>query len=567
MTYLSKIELDMAFVPKGTPMFEELIVALENDQHLKPTRRRDMISGLRRVAKALGLPPQDVPCHGRWLQPRLAKIAPASLGLTTKAWQNAVSDARAAMVQVGIVERRFNRMTDLSPEWQELWTDVLASKAKTVQPALCRFIHFLSNRGVLPQKVSETDALAYRDALMCNEISKSPDVSYRSAVYGWNLAVERVPTWPQHRLSLERRQNVIKLADDAFPEGFLQDVEQLMAQLSTVDPLSDEGRMRALRSASVHQYRRQLIRFASEVVQSGVSAGDLQSLSDLLQPAIVERGFRQMLARNNNASSPMIAEVALRLRNFGRTTNQPDNTQVNLDRLARRLAVRPPKGMTQKNRERLRVLQDDQSMRRLLNLPEQLFKNPPKGKSNTYIQALAREDALAIGILLICPLRIKNLASIHLEQHIQRPGDGRAYLVMTDEELKNDRPLEFELPKDLVRMIDQHLATRSPEMCPVGTPWLFPRRDGQDAVLSCQLASRISKRVRKETGFSVNAHLFRHLAVMNWLDANPGGYEVARRLLGHSDVSRTISLYSGLEVKSATRAFADLIATKKGSRK
>ena len=113
-------------------------------------------------------------------------------------------------------------------------------------------------------------------------------------------------------------------------------------------------------------------------------------------------------------------------------------------------------------------------------------------------------------------------------------------------------------------MIDQHLATRSPEMCPSGTPWLFPRRDGQGSVLPCQLASRIAKRVRKETGFVVNAHLFRHLAVMNWLDANPGSYEVARRLLGHSEVSRTISLYSGLEVKSATRAFADLIESKKG---
>ena len=81
-----------------------------------------------------------------------------------------------------------------------------------------------------------------------------------------------------------------------------------------------------------------------------------------------------------------------------------------------------------------------------------------------------------------------------------------------------------------------------------------------------QLSARIFKRIRTETGFEVNAHLFRHLAVMIWLDANPGGYEVARRLLGHSDISKTISLYCGLEVKSATRAFADLIATKKGRR-
>jgi len=84
MSFASKIDLDTAFVPVGTPMFTDLIATLKNDQSLKPTRRRDMISGLRRVAKAIGRAPQDVPCHGRWLQPRLAKIAPAAVKLSPK---------------------------------------------------------------------------------------------------------------------------------------------------------------------------------------------------------------------------------------------------------------------------------------------------------------------------------------------------------------------------------------------------------------------------------------------------------------------------------------------------
>lgn len=567
MSYSGKIDPDMAFVPTGTLMFAELITRLENDQSVKPTRRRDMISGLRRVAKALGLPPQDVPCHGRWLQPRLAKIAPAALKLSPKAWQNAVSDARAAMVHVGIVERRISRTSDLSPAWQALWTAVLASpQSKSLQPSLCRFVHFVNNKGVPPDQVSENHALAYHEALIRNEISKSSEVAYRAAVNGWNLAMRSLPAWPQILLPLEQRQVVIKLPDTAFHDGFIRDVDQLMARFSLPDPLADDERPRALRPVTIAQYRRQLIRFASDVVQSGVPIEQIVSLDALLQPDTVERGLRQMLSRNGNKSSSTIAEVVSRLRNFGNVSRQPDSIQGHLDRLARRLAVLPQKGMTPKNRSRLRVLQNDQSMQRLLNFPARLFASPPKGKSNPYTQALAREDALATAILLVCPVRIKNLAGIHIEQHIQRPGDGRAYLVMTDEEVKNDRPLEFELPKDLVRMIDQHLTTRSPEMCPNGTPWLFPRRDGQGAVLPSQLASRIAKRVRKETGFIVNAHLFRHMAVMNWLDANPGSYEVARRLLGHSEVSRTISLYSGLEVKSATRAFADLIESKKGRR-
>jgi hypothetical protein len=150
MTVFAKTDLDRSFVPKQTPMFADLIGMLEENSSLKSTRRRDMISGLRRVAKALGLPPQDVYCHGRWLQPRLSKISPARLGISQKAWQNAVSDARAAMVHAGIVERRFNRITDLTQEWHNLWTQVLATESKSLQPALCRFVHFLNNHGVSP---------------------------------------------------------------------------------------------------------------------------------------------------------------------------------------------------------------------------------------------------------------------------------------------------------------------------------------------------------------------------------------------------------------------------------
>ena len=86
-------------------------------------------------------------------------------------------------------------------------------------------------------------------------------------------------------------------------------------------------------------------------------------------------------------------------------------------------------------------------------------------------------------------------------------------------------------------------------------------------MLAAQLSARIKQRVRKSTGLVVNAHLFRHAAVMNWLDAFPGSYEAARHLMGHSSISHTINLYSGLEVKSATRLFADLVETKKGRRK
>ena len=39
-----------------------------------------------------------------------------------------------------------------------------------------------------------------------------------------------------------------------------------------------------------------------------------------------------------------------------------------------------------------------------------------------------------------------------------------------EEEVKNDRRIEFELPGHVAAMIDRHLQTRSPYLCPAGVP-------------------------------------------------------------------------------------------------
>jgi hypothetical protein len=107
-------------------------------------------------------------------------------------------------------------------------------------------------------------------------------------------------------------------------------------------------------------------------------------------------------------------------------------------------------------------------------------------------------------------------------------------------------------------MIDRHLASRTPILCPAGTPWLFPRRDGLGPVGSNQLSYRLTRRVRRETGLAVHTHLFRHLAVMVWLEANPGSYVSCRtrstrssRSVSHGPVGGRASTRSN---RQATRA-------------
>ncbi len=551
--------LDTAFVPSGTPMFVDLVHRIEADASISPTRARDMISGLRRVADALGRPVEQVPADPKWLQPRLAQIAPAAIGLATKSWQNAVSDARAAMVHAGIVQSRRNHIDDLSPSWRRLWEAVLASRSRTLTPALCRFVHFLNRQGVNPQEVNDAHAAAYRDALALNEISKSPDVAFRAAANGWNLAGRLLPDWPRQTLTLPSRARRIVLPLETYPASFRADLHRYIETLANPDPFDDAARAAPLRPATVRQYRRTVERFAAILVKAGVAAEEIETLAALVAPERLRLGLRRMLDDNGGKTSVNIEETASLHAWIARTyVRVSESDQAELDRIARKLKLARPKGLTRKNQERLRVLKAPNAQSRLLTLPERLFRRAASIGS-TFHAGLLREDALAIAILSLCPIRRKNLAGIHIDRNLSRPGDGRAFLLFEEDEVKNGRRLEYELPRDLVRMIDSHLASRSPEMCPAATPWLFPKRDGSGPMDLSQLGGRIKKRILDETGIIMNAHLFRHLAAMLYLDAMPGQYEVVRRLLGHSELSSTLNAYAGFEAGTATRLFAEVV--------
>lgn len=556
--------IEMAALPKGTLTFADIIMKLHGDASLSDLRRRDLVSGLRRVAKALGRAPEETVANTRWLQPRLSQVAPAAIGLTEKSWQNAVSDARSALMHVGIVGPRRRHTEVLQEPWRELWQKVHALQDRHLTAGLGRFIHFLNNLGVLPADVTQAHADAFLQAIRAEEIVKRPEVSWRNAVNAWNTAVSRIDGFPGRRLALPKRANVIKLPDEDLPPAFLADLEALMLRLAAPDPFADDAAMPALAASTIKQRTRMLKRFASELLAAGVPASELDSVAALCAPDRARKGLQAMVARNRNKSSVVIDNMAEILLACACRLNLGPDVRDGLVGLARRVALPTQRGMTRKNRDRLRVLRDDATLLRLLELPEKLFAAGSKLKPSE--AALAREDALAITILLVCPLRIGNIAGIHIDRHIQRPGDGRAFLVFAEDEVKNGRPMEFELPPDVRRMLDKHLAHRSPMLCPAGTPWLFPRRDGTGSVDPSTLSTRLKERIRKETGIAANAHLFRHLAAMLYLEDNPGAYEAVRRLVGHSAVSNTISLYTGLETRAVFDVYGDVLTARKGNK-
>ena len=109
-----------ALSPKGETTLDDVMARLITNPSLSNTRKRDLVSSLRRVSSVLRLEPAQVPADAVWLRARLAKFEPALLGLKAKTWANVVSNALSALTEAGVTRRGWSQYP-MSDEWQRLW--------------------------------------------------------------------------------------------------------------------------------------------------------------------------------------------------------------------------------------------------------------------------------------------------------------------------------------------------------------------------------------------------------------------------------------------------------------
>ena len=94
-----------------------------------------------------------------------------------------------------------------------------------------------------------------------------------------------------------------------------------------------------------------------------------------------------------------------------------ETTLMGMKRIASRLAI-PRRGMTAKNRDRLRPFDDPESVAAFLALPRRLRREVEISKRNPRGKAMLSQMAAAIALLQAAPIRLKNLTS---HRHQQEP--------------------------------------------------------------------------------------------------------------------------------------------------
>jgi integrase len=515
---------------------------------VRPERKRqELASAIRTVARALGRSPEDIPADARLLANRLKDVAPAAIGISRGRWNNVRSLFRTALTLVQPISPGRNR-NDLSAEWAALSNNL----SRSDKIALSRVLRFLSARGIGPDAATEETFDEYRLHLD-QSLLKRPNQTFASTVRAWRRAEMTIAGWPQIGPSVPDRRGYWVSGWDRFPEPFRGDCQAWLDRLAGRDLLEDAP-FRPVRPATLAHREWQIRAFASALVGMGRDPATLTCLADLVEMEAFKTALRFFLDREGGASTTAIADLAGTLKAIARHHVRAEPHHLNqMGGIIRRLA--PGRiGLTETNRTRLRPFDDRGNILALLNLPEELMRQARRHR-NLRRGAVLAQLAAAIGLLLMAPVRMSNLVMLDIERNLVKPGQGKAlHIVIPPEEVKNREPLEYPLPPEIVDLLERYIRDFQPHLASAGNTALFPGIGGGPKNQAF-FGTQISRTIRAHTGLRVHPHLFRHITAKLFLDANPGGYEVVRRVLGHRSIDTTTGFYTGLETPAAVRHF------------
>jgi integrase len=538
-----------ADISSGTTLADVITAIGQAD--LADRRRQELKSAVRTVAKALDRRLDEVPADPRLLANRLAEVAPVTIGLSPGRWANVRSLLRAAISLIGKVGPGRHR-SPLSPSWKMLWDRLPTQTART---RLSRFMHFASIGEIEPATVTAETFATFR-AYLDTSLLKDPDRVYCATIDGWRAARAVILGWPDLEIARPNRHVLWALPLASFPESFQRDLHAWLDRISGDDLMSD-GPMRPVRPITRQSHAAQIRRFASAVVLTGRDAKTITSLADLTTIDAFTKGLTFLLRQRANKPTGVI-NIAGTLKAIAR--HHVGVEQHHLEQMARIIRRIGPRqqGLTQKNRARLRPLDDPQTVGALLDLPTKLMDLASRER-RLYKAALLAQTSVAIEILEMTLMRMRNLVGLDIEKHLHRARRNcPLHIVIEGDESKNHAAQEYPLPPQSVELIDRYLAEYRPFLADPGNSALFPGKK-VGAKHANTLAEQIKSAVWTHVGLRWNPHLFRHAEAKLYLDQNPGGYGVPQRVLGHRSDTTTTKFYAGQETAAAVRHFDQTI--------
>lgn len=516
----------------------------------------------------------DLPADPGQLRPLLRDALPAAFRISRSRWANARSLLATLLIAAGWVSPECRPRLPLSGPWAQLLRRPGGVKDR-LHYALRPFLRFCQRRGVLPESIGPDDLLAYEAWLEARTLDIQPRNTASCVSTAWRRQQRLSPGWPRQSITTPSRVWQKALDFSAFPASFEADVRAYMEALRHPDPL-DPDAGRPLAEISIQHARRHLLRAATYLVGTGVPAERITGIAVLIEPA----HYRKILLALHAEGQPMLAaagetpgwtkiaeQIASSLVVAARRRVKPAPDVLEQLLAVRRMVRARHGGLSNRVQDRLAGLALPDERCRLYELPWRAFQVAERLLRDGGLARAAKlhETALALAIVLQHPLRLGNLASLDLEQHLLRDQRGRLVQVsIPASAVKNRTNIRFDLPADLAARIERHIDRFRPHVPghADGTA-LFPGRAGRPREAQ-SLGRHLRRIVEQQLGKRFHPHLARHLAVDVLLEADQGNLPVAQRLLGHRRIQTTEGIYGSRVTRAANRRFAELIREQAG---
>ena len=304
-----------------------------------------------------------------------------------------------------------------------------------------------------------------------------------------------------------------------------------------------------------------------------VRSSSITSLATLVELETFKDGLRFFIDRNAGKPTTWLWGMAGTLLAIARHHVKLADKDINaLSAIRGRLKIETDR-VTDKNKHRLNQFDDLYNVELLMLLPDRLSAAAEKRQRRSSRLALDVMHAVAIEILLVCPMRMGNLASLDIERHFRWHGKGNSQTIslsVPSAAVKNGVSIEADFPRETTSLIRLYLKSYRNLVSPDPGNWLFPMANGGRHRNAGHLSEEIGRTIYRETGLEVNGHLFRHLAGKLFLERRPGGHETVRQFLWHKKIDTTTTFYTGLDSKRAAQHYYDVVLSgrnKKGEKK
>ena len=537
---------------------------------LKPHYKADLVSGLHVLGKAQ-LREDDhlidqalarIPVDARMLTPLLDWKLGARLGYKRDAWYNIGWRVRKALRLTGAWELFENRKITTNPVWEET-ISMLPARARWDIKLLAKWG---SLHGIAPAALEPSHLPQFYQWLLTWKTQGYARKCYLRALGAWNLAAVGRP------LPIETfRSSHYSVQMEHWSPELIAGVDRIMAKFREPDLDFDEE-FEPVKEKTAKAYRERLFRTLSAyVVGTGTDPSTIKDVSVLMQPAAAKAALDFMLqwirrrkpevqkTSDIYESAKLIAVIAERC--YRNTL--PGDIILVLKRMShKRSPVR--KGMTTKNRELLRLFDDECFFARFLDLPRAVFERILKRPDVRRVDAIKLMLAFAVAQATTAPLRPANQAALVIDRHIFKVRNGNAHALairVPAEEVKNGVDLDFEVSGEVVQLYDVFLKYRL-LLCNPDNPFLYPG-PGSGPKFPGSLSPQLARFVEDELGVRLTGQQFRHIVGYVYLKSHPGDYEVIRELLGHQDVTTTMMFYAAMEKRAASKKVSDFLAQRK----